>query len=90
MAVPAMPQGALFSFATAASRENAETNVRFNEVYLCFRVEEDEGAAQHGVTSASEFASVYERLLERTDIRSSRVRVGTPDDIKDLKFARKF
>jgi hypothetical protein len=88
--VPAMPQGALFSMATAACRENADTNVRFNEVYLCFRVEVDDDAAQHGVTSASEFASVYEQLLERSDIRSSRVRVGTHDEIKSLKFESKF
>lgn len=88
--MPAMPQGALFSMATAACRENADTNVRFNEVYLCFRVEVDNDAARHGVTSASEFASVYQQLLERSDIRSSRVRIGTRDDIMDLKFERKF
>ncbi|OIW22620.1 NAD(P)-binding protein [Coniochaeta ligniaria NRRL 30616] len=88
--VPAMPQGALFSMATAACRENANTNVRFNEVYLAFRVEVDEDAAQHGVTSASEFASVYEQLLGRPDIRSSRVRVDSIGDLKELKFEKKF
>ncbi|KAH8904864.1 NAD(P)-binding protein [Coniochaeta sp. PMI_546] len=88
--VPAMPQGALFSMATAACRENATTNVRFNEVYLAFRVEVDADAAQHGVTSASEFASVYEQLLARPDIRSSRVRVDSIDDLRELRFERKF
>lgn len=76
--------------ATAACRENAETNVRFNEVYLAFRVEVDEDASQHGVTSASEFASVYEQLLARPDIRSSRIRIDSVDDLKELKFKRKF
>ncbi|RYO89582.1 hypothetical protein DL763_005610 [Monosporascus cannonballus] len=56
--VPAMAQGALFSMATVACRENAVTNVRFNEVFLAFRIEVDEVAAQNGATSASDFASV--------------------------------
>lgn len=85
-----MGQGALFSMATAICRENLTTNVRVNEIYLAFRVEVDEMAAQHGVTSASEFASVYELLLARPDIRSSRVRVDSPEDIQDLKHMRKF
>ncbi|KAB5522183.1 hypothetical protein GE09DRAFT_977620 [Coniochaeta sp. 2T2.1] len=88
--VPAMPQGALFSMATAACRENEHSSVRVNEVYLAFRVEVDEDAAQHGVTSASEFASVYQLLLDNPKIRSSRVRVDTTDDMKVLKFERKF
>lgn len=88
--VPAMPQGALFSFATAACRENEKTNVRFNEVYLAFRVEVDEDAKKHGVTSASEFAEVYKQMLDRKDVKSSRVRVETPEDLAVLRFARKF
>ncbi|KAK3316912.1 hypothetical protein B0H66DRAFT_535147 [Apodospora peruviana] len=90
MPVPAIPQGALFSFCTAASRENETTNVRFNEIYLAFRVEVDELAAQHGVTPASEFAGVYEQILGRPEIRSSRVRVESVADIEELKFKRKF
>ncbi|KAF7671880.1 hypothetical protein GT037_010103 [Alternaria burnsii] len=50
--VPGMTQGALFTMSTAAARENEKTNVRFNEVYLCFRVEVDEQAEKHGVTCA--------------------------------------
>lgn len=88
--IPAMTQGALFSMATAACRENAETNVRFNEVYLMFRVEVDRDAAQHGCTSASDFAIVYEGILANPEIRSSRVRVDTVDAIKKLKYERKF
>ncbi|KAL5092252.1 hypothetical protein Trisim1_002138 [Trichoderma cf. simile WF8] len=89
-ALPAITQGPLFSMATAAARENEKTNVRVNEVYLMFRVEVDEDAAQHGVTSASEFAAVYEGILSNPEIRSSRVRVASPADIKDLKWAKKF
>ncbi|KAM6477031.1 hypothetical protein HDV62DRAFT_374043 [Trichoderma sp. SZMC 28011] len=89
-ALPAITQGPLFSMATAAARENEKTNVRVNEVYLMFRVEVDEDAAQHGVTSASEFAAVYEGILSNPEIRSSRVRVASLADIKDLKWAKKF
>ncbi|KAL4925734.1 uncharacterized protein BDV17DRAFT_271229 [Aspergillus undulatus] len=88
--LPAMTQGALFSMATAGARENAETNVRFNEVYLGFRVEVDEDATRNGTTSASNFAAVYEAILARPEIRSSRVSVNSHEDLKDIKFARKF
>ncbi|KAL4941606.1 hypothetical protein BDV06DRAFT_194168 [Aspergillus oleicola] len=88
--LPAMAQGALFSFATAAARECAETSVRFNEVYLAFRVEVDEDAAKHGVTSASEFAPVYEAVLARPDISSARVLMNVVEDIEDIKFVSKF
>ncbi|KAK3385720.1 hypothetical protein B0H63DRAFT_187073 [Podospora didyma] len=88
--VPAMAQGALFSMCTAASRETAETNVRFNEVYLAFRVEVDEDALQHGVTTASEFAKVYQGILGRGDIKSSRLKVLGTEDIEALKFDKKF
>lgn len=89
-ALPAMGQGPLFSMATAAARENEKTNVRVNEVYLMFRVEVDEAAAEHGVSSSSEFAAVYEEILANPEIRGSRVRVATPADIKNLKWAKKF
>ncbi|KAK0720190.1 hypothetical protein B0H67DRAFT_608892 [Lasiosphaeris hirsuta] len=88
--VPAFAQGALFSFATAAARENESTNIRFNEVYLMFRVEVDAEAAAHGVSGASEFAAVYEGILANPEIRSGRVKVETPADFKDLKWAKKF
>ncbi|KAL4954081.1 hypothetical protein BDW69DRAFT_144667 [Aspergillus filifer] len=88
--LPAMSQGALFSFATAAARECAETNVRFNEIYLAFRVEVDENAVKHGVTSASSFARVYEAVLAREEIRSARVLVKGVGDLEDVKFVSKF
>ncbi|KAL2023321.1 hypothetical protein VTK56DRAFT_3059 [Thermocarpiscus australiensis] len=88
--MPAMTQGPLFSLATAACRENATTNVRFNEVYLAFRVEVDEVAARNGTTTTSEFASVYEEILARPEIRSSRIRLVRPEDMRDLKYERKF
>lgn len=87
--LPAMTQGPLFSMATAASLENAETNVRFNEIYLAMRVEVDEAAKQHGVTSATEFAPLYEAILSRPEIRSSRVRVMGKGDIKDIKYEKR-
>jgi len=76
--------------ATAACRENEATNVRFNEIYLAFRVEVDEVAAQNRTTSASDFGLVYEEILARPEIRSSRVRVESLEDLKDLKYTRKF
>ena len=76
--------------AHAASRENVNTNVRFNEVYLAVRVEVDEEAEKHGVTKASDFAKVYIKLLERQDVRSSRVWIRKPSDIDaDLVFEAK-
>lgn len=83
-----MTQGPLIAMSKAACRECADTNVRFNEVYLAFRVEVDEDAAEHKVTSATEFGKVYEQILDRDDIRSTRVSVLSTEDIKDLKFAK--
>jgi NAD(P)-dependent dehydrogenase (short-subunit alcohol dehydrogenase family) len=89
-ALPAMTQGALFSMCIAAARENDSTNVRFNEIYLGFRVEVGESAAQTGATKASDFGNVYELLLADTKIRSSRIRVQEVEDLKTLKYERKF
>jgi hypothetical protein len=88
--LPAMTQGPLFSMATAAARENDSTNVRFNELYLGFRVEVDELAEHHGVTKASDFAKVYEKILDDPKVRSSRVRVESVEDIEKLRYQRKF
>ncbi|KAJ5952321.1 Short-chain dehydrogenase/reductase SDR [Penicillium vulpinum] len=88
--VPAMTQGALFPMTTAAARENESTTVRFNEIYLGYRVEIDELAEQHGVTKSSDFANVYELLLADPNVRSSRVRVDDLDDLKKLKYQKKF
>lgn len=81
-----MTQGALFPFCKAAARENESTNVCFNEIYLAFRVERDAQAIKHGVTKSSDFAKVYEMLLEAPEVRSSRVVVEDADE--DLKKVR--
>ncbi|KAK3614110.1 hypothetical protein LTR56_027474 [Elasticomyces elasticus] len=84
-ALPAMTQGALFSMATAAARENEKTNVRFNEI------EVDRDAKLHGVTKASDFANVYEMVLGGRNVRSSRVRVeNDKEDLKKLRYQKKF
>lgn len=80
----------MYTLATAASRENESTNVRFNEIYLAFRVEVDEVAVRHGVTKASDFARVYEFVLDHDEVRSSRVKVETVGDIDCVKYQKKF
>ena len=85
-----MTQGALYSMCIGTARENLDTSVRFNEVYLNFRVEVDEDAAQHGVVSSTEFGAVFKQLLDRSDIRSSRVEVSKPEHMKVLNHTRRF
>lgn len=88
--LPAMTQGALFPFTKAAARENDETNVRFNEIYLCYRVENDKDALEHDVTKSSDFANVYKMLLDAPEVRSSRVMVENDgEDLKKLKHHKK-
>jgi hypothetical protein len=85
-----MTQGALFPFTKAAARENEHTNVRFNEVYLCYRVENDADAVEHGVTKSSDFANVYRILLDAPEVRSSRVVVeNDKEDLRKLKHHKK-
>ena len=85
-----MTQGALFSMAKAAARENAATNVRFNEILLSFRVETDDIAVQNKVTKSTDFGKVYELLLDEEKVRSSRVRVDTEKDMSTLKYKKLF
>lgn len=85
-----MTQGALFPMCIAAMRENEKTNVRFNEVFLCFRVETDEDAEVHGVVKASEFGKVYELILEDEKVRSSRVKVETGEDMRMLRIQKRY
>ncbi|KAF1961738.1 NAD(P)-binding protein [Byssothecium circinans] len=82
---PAMTQGALFSMANAAARELEKTNVRFNEVYLAFRVEIDAEAEKHGAVKSSQFGNVYAMLLGKSDIRSERVLVIEEGDMTTLR-----
>jgi hypothetical protein len=85
-----MTQGALFPFTKAAARENEDTNVRFNEVYLCYRVENDADAVEHGVTKSSDFGNVFRMLLDAPEVRSSRVVVeNDKEDLRKLKHHKK-
>lgn len=88
--MPAMTQGPLFSMIIAACRDNWKTNVRVNEVLLGFRVEVDEAAKEHGVYTSTEFGKVYEEILARPEIRSSRIRVEKVEDLTKLRYARRF
>lgn len=87
-----MSQGALFSMANVACRENAKTNIRFNECYLAARVDFDSVAEAKGGAQikASEFALVYEGILANKDIRGCRVSVLGPGDIDLLKYKKKL
>ncbi|KAK1513474.1 uncharacterized protein CCOS01_14416 [Colletotrichum costaricense] len=95
-AAPAVTQGALFSFAIAASRENEKTNIRFNEVYLAYRVQfevdEETRKAWAGahLTTCDEFAPLYQQLLDREDIRGSRVKAITPKDVLQLSVDKRY
>ncbi|TGO26577.1 hypothetical protein BPAE_0057g00530 [Botrytis paeoniae] len=88
-AAPAISQGPLFSMANVACRDNTDSSVRFNEVYLNCRVEVDSSAAQTGVMKSSDFARAYKELLSRPEIKSARIIVSTHDDLKDLKHKKK-
>jgi len=91
--VTAVSQGALFSLANVACLENAKTNIRFNEVYLCYRVDFDSVCEEEGTADrikVSDFARVYEGILANKDIKASRVSILGPEDIKDLKYKEKL
>uniref|UniRef100_L7JAR7 Uncharacterized protein n=1 Tax=Pyricularia oryzae (strain P131) TaxID=1143193 RepID=L7JAR7_PYRO1 len=83
--LPAMTQGPLFSMATAASRENADTNVRFVEVYLAFLVQVDEVAAERNAVPSSEFGKVYAKILDDRAVRGARVWVQERGDMETLR-----
>lgn len=87
--MPAISQGAMFSMATAACRDLANTNVRFNEVYLAQRVEVDAVAEQHGTMKASIFSRVYEKILAKPEVKGCRIRVANEDDVNNLKCEQK-
>ena len=91
--ITAVSQGALFALATVAVRENAKTNIRFNEVMLSCRVDYDSVAEEkgpEGVIKASDFARVYEGILQNKDIRGARVSVQGPGDLDQLKYKPKL
>ena len=76
--VTAISQGALFSMASLACRENEDTIVCFNEVYICSSVDfdsADEGNGVAGNIKVSDFARVYEGILTNKDIKACRVSI---------------
>lgn len=75
--------------ANVACRDLLETNIRFNEVYLGFRVEVDATAVPNGEVKASDFAKNYQKLLGDSSIRSCRVTVMVPEEIGTLNYKRK-
>ncbi|WYZ36278.1 hypothetical protein EsH8_XII_000028 [Colletotrichum jinshuiense] len=83
-ALPAISQGAAFSMAYSAIKELADTNVRFNEIYLAQRVEVDVVAEQHGTMKSSVFGRVYANILTKTDVKGCRVRVESESDVDNL------
>lgn len=83
-----MTQGAIFPMCKAAARENQSTNMRFNEIFLCFRVEVDEVAAQSGATMSTDFGKTFELLLDDESVRSSRVRVEKQEDMVKLNYKK--
>lgn len=91
--VTAVSQGALFSMANVACLENANTNIRFNEVYLCYRVDFDAVCEEKGTVDrirVSDFARVYEGILANKYIKACRVSVYGPQDINHLKYKKKL
>lgn len=73
-----------------AIRELAGTNVRFNEVYLCTRVDYDAVVdAGKKAMKASDFGKVYEAVLANKKISAGRVSVFVPDDLVNIKFQKK-
>ncbi|KAF2269103.1 NAD(P)-binding protein [Lojkania enalia] len=87
--LPAMTQGALYSFSYSACKALASTNVRFNEIYLAIRVEVDVDAEQHGVMKSSVFGRVYEKILATPGMKSCRIRVKAEEDVENLKVEQK-
>jgi hypothetical protein len=87
----AIAQGALFALANVGCRELADTNIRFNEVHLNFRVDYDQVAREkRGSVGSSKLAEHYVNLMSRPEIRGSRINLVKVEDVKTLPFARKL
>jgi hypothetical protein len=79
--------------ASVACLENRKTNVRFNEVYLGYRVDYDSVVEEKGGDNrmkASEFSRVYEAILADKDIKGCRITVSGPGDVDQLKYKKKL
>lgn len=88
--VSAIAQGALASMATAAMRQNMETNIRVNEAFLGAWVEYDADAEKSGANKSSDFGKVYTAILERKEIDAARVTISSKADMDDVKFEKKL
>ncbi|KAJ1323880.1 SDR family NAD(P)-dependent oxidoreductase [Microdochium nivale] len=93
-AQPAMIQGALFSMASIACRDNESTNVRFNEAYLAFRVQVDALDNPYGIPdimSSSDFAKTYEQILDGSGKARKSCRMLLEDhiDVDEVRFVKK-
>lgn len=86
--LPGISQGPLYSLAAAAAFETAETNVRFNEVYLDLWVKTDISKFE-GAMASSVFADNYVEVLSRTDVKSSRIFVTKESEVKNFRFEKK-
>ena len=74
----------MYAFSNAATRELADTNIRFNEVYLNLRVQPDEIAKGTWMTTVSDFSKNYELLLNNPGVKGTRVSASSADDFKKL------
>lgn len=94
-AAPAITQGALYSMANVACRDNETTNVRFTEVYLAFRVQVDKTINPFGlqmlILSSDEFSKTYEQILEGKErgVKGCRVWVENEGDVENLRYEKK-
>jgi hypothetical protein len=100
--ITSVNQGALASLCAVGSRELADTNVRFNEVYLAFRVEYDDNLqkgqssipevdwSQIGWARASEFARHYDGILDNEKIRGMQVNIMSKDEMDSSNYEAKI
>jgi hypothetical protein len=79
----------MFSMCYSACKALANTNIRFNEIYLGRRVQVDSVAEQAGSTKSSKFGRVYTNILSRVEVKSCRVRVENEEDVDVLRLERK-
>lgn len=90
--VTSVSQGALFALAGVAAYENANTNVRCNEIFLSVRVDYDsvcEKDKSRPRMKASEFARVYEKILGDKQIKGARVSVFGSEDVEQIRWQKK-
>lgn len=87
--ITGVTQGALYAMAAAGAFENTKTNIRFNEVHLNLAVQYDTEAEKTQRVKASDFARVYQAILEG-DMKSTRITVKAVEDIDKLVVTKKL